>query len=86
MREFTIGNRLQDVVVEGDQISFAGRRSFSRKTQTAWKAKAKGTGLYSLESLLHYVKNMDKPVTEYMRLARAPGVSVVSFLDRKVFT
>ena len=84
LREFSIANQISDIVVEGDQIVFGGARSFARNAQTAWKKGGKGGGTYSLETLVHFVKTLDKPFKEYLRIARAPGVAIVPYLERKV--
>lgn len=84
LREFTSNNQLDQIAVEGEQIAFGRKRTFKRTEQTAWKRGQKNTGTYSLESLVHFVKNLDKSVREYLRLPRAPGVQHVPYLERKV--
>ena len=84
LREYSVANQLDEVVVEGDQISFGRHHTFPRNAPTAWKRGGKGAGTYSLETLVHFVKTLDKSVKEYLRLPRAPGVAIVPYLERKV--
>lgn len=84
LREISINNQLHDVVVEGDLISLGGQ-SFPRSTQTPWKGKSRvAADGYTLESLVHFVKNISLGHAEYMRQPRAQGVGYVAYLDRKV--
>ena len=84
LRDLCIASQLEDVVSHGDQISFGRHHTFPKALPTPWKRPVKNAGPYTLETLVHFVKNLDKGYTEYLRLPRAPGVIPIPYLERKV--
>lgn len=84
LREYTTRNALDQITQIGEEIRFGGDYSFAAASPTAYKSKQ--GPLYTLETLVHFVKNHHLKHTDYMAHARRTLSSssvVVTFIDRK---
>ncbi|XP_028114686.1 protein CDC73 homolog isoform X2 [Camellia sinensis] len=81
LRDFTIRNDLDKIVRIGDEFRFGGDYSFPCGVATAYRSKQ--GSLYSLETLIYFVKNHHLKHTDYMHNARSHNLSAVTFIDRK---
>ncbi|XP_052190523.1 protein CDC73 homolog [Diospyros lotus] len=82
LRDYTIRNELDKIVRVGDEFRFGGEYAFPCGVATAYRSKQ--GSLYTLETLVHFVKNHHLKHTEYMHHARLHNLpSVVTFIDRK---
>ncbi|KAI8002384.1 hypothetical protein ACSBR2_031112 [Camellia fascicularis] len=81
LRDFTIRNDLDKIVRIGDEFRFGGDYSFPCGVATAYRSKQ--GSLYSLETLIYFVKNHHLKHTDYMHNARSHNLPAVTFIDRK---
>ncbi|PSR92738.1 hypothetical protein CEY00_Acc27337 [Actinidia chinensis var. chinensis] len=81
LRDFTIRNDLDQIVRAGDEFRFGGDYAFPCGVSTAYRSKQ--GSLYSLETLVHFVKHHHLKHTEYMHHARSNNLPAVTFIDRK---
>ncbi|GMH18832.1 hypothetical protein Nepgr_020673 [Nepenthes gracilis] len=80
LRDFTIRAELDKVVRVGDEIRFSNAYAYPANVETAYRSKQ--GNLYTLESLVFYVKNHHLKHTEYIQNARRQGIAAVTFPDR----
>lgn len=81
LRDFTIRDELDKIVRVNDEFRFGSDYTFPCFAETAYRSKQ--GNLYTLETLLHYVKNQHVKHTEYIQNARTQGIPSVTFPDRK---
>ncbi|XP_010551717.1 PREDICTED: protein CDC73 homolog [Tarenaya hassleriana] len=82
LREFTIrGEDLDRIERVGDEYRFGSECSFPCAAETAYRSKS--GSLYTLEALVHYVKNQHLKHGEYMQSTVKNAVPAVTLLDRK---
>ncbi|KAL6991621.1 hypothetical protein U1Q18_009732 [Sarracenia purpurea var. burkii] len=81
LRDFTIRNELDKIVRVGDEFRFGGDYAFPCGVATAYRSKQ--GNLYSLETLVYFVKNHHLKHTDYMHNCRAQNLVAVTFIDRK---
>eukprot|EP00897_Mesotaenium_endlicherianum_P010886 jgi/Mesen1/9826/ME000007S09882 len=81
LREYTIRKELDQVQIVGDECRFGDAYRFPKHLDTAFRSRA--GGLYPLDSLVLFVKNINAKHTEYMQLARSAKLQNVIFTDRK---
>ncbi|KAE8650352.1 protein CDC73 homolog [Cucumis sativus] len=81
LRDFTIRGELDKIVRVNDEFRFASDYSFPCSVETAYRSKQ--GNLYTLETLVYYIKNHHVKHTEYLQNARTQGITSVTFPDRK---
>ncbi|KAL2652820.1 hypothetical protein R1flu_020948 [Riccia fluitans] len=81
LREYTVRGELNLVRLVGDEYHFGDDYRFPRNVETAYRSK--NGSLYTLESLVFFVKNTHMKHTEYMQQARQLKLQFVIFTDRK---
>ncbi|KAL6004707.1 accessory factor associated with RNA polymerase II [Asimina triloba] len=81
LRDFTIRGELDKIVRVGDDFRFGLDYSFPCSASTGYRTK-QGT-FYTLETLVHYIKNHHLKHVEYLQNARNLKIPPVTFPDRK---
>ncbi|XP_024021227.1 protein CDC73 homolog isoform X2 [Morus notabilis] len=81
LRDFTIRGELDKISRFNDEFRFGSDFSFPCSTPTAFRSKQ--GNLYTLETLVYYIKNHQAKHTEYLQNARTQGFPAVTFIDRK---
>ncbi|BFI25005.1 parafibromin [Marchantia polymorpha subsp. ruderalis] len=81
LREYTVRNDLENVKLMGDEYFFGEDYRFPRNVETAYRSKQ--GSLYTLESLVFFVRNKHVKHTEYMQQARGLKLQIVTYTDRK---
>ncbi|OWM74295.1 hypothetical protein CDL15_Pgr008609 [Punica granatum] len=81
LRDFTIRGELDKIVRFGDEFRFGSDYAFPCTAETAYRSKQ--GNLYTLETLVFYVKNHQLKHTEYIQSARTQQIPSVTFIDRK---
>ncbi|GAB4843358.1 accessory factor associated with RNA polymerase II [Ancistrocladus abbreviatus] len=81
LRDFTIRGELDKIVRVGDEFRFGNGYAFPCSIETAYRSKQ--GNLYTLESLVFYVKNHHLKHTEYMQNALRQGIAAVTLPDRR---
>jgi len=81
LRDFTIRGELDKIHRVGDEFRFGNEYIFPCKVETAYRSKQ--GSLYTLETLVFFVKNRHIKQPEYIKSATNQGVSTVTFVDRK---
>ncbi|KAI4345656.1 hypothetical protein L6164_012756 [Bauhinia variegata] len=81
LRDFTIRGELDKVVRYNGEYRFGDEYSFPCSAETAYRS-AKGNR-YTLETLVHYIKNHHLKHTDYIQNTVALGIPSVPFPDRK---
>ncbi|CAM6100252.1 unnamed protein product [Calypogeia fissa] len=81
LREFAVRNDLDSVKLVGDEYWFGDEFKFPRNVETSYRSKQ--GSLYTLESLVYFVKNKHVKHVEYMQQARVLKLQIVTFTDRK---
>ncbi|XP_061354524.1 protein CDC73 homolog [Gastrolobium bilobum] len=81
LREFTIRGELEKIVRVNGEFRFGDEYSFPCSVETAYRS-TKGNR-YTLETLVHYIKNHHLKHTEYFQNTFALGIPSVTLPDRK---
>ncbi|XP_057450223.1 protein CDC73 homolog [Lotus japonicus] len=81
LREFTMRGELDKIVKLNGEFRFGEEYSFPCSVETAYRS-TKGNR-YTLETLVHYVKNHHLKHTEYFQNTFALGIPSVTLPDRK---
>ncbi|XP_059649551.1 protein CDC73 homolog [Cornus florida] len=81
LRDFTIAGELDKIVRVGDDFRFGTDYTFPCSMATAYKAKQ--GQLYTLETLIHFIKNHHLKHSDYIRIAGAHKITAVTLPDRK---
>lgn len=81
LRDFTVRGELDKIVRVGDEFRFGGDYAFPCAAETAYRSKQ--GALYTLETLLYFVRHHHLKHTEYLQSARPRRVPAVTLPDRK---
>lgn len=81
LRDFTIRGDLEKIARVNDEFRFGSDYSFPCSAPTAFRSKQ--GNLYTLETLVYYIKNHHSKYTDYFQNARTHGIPAVTFIDRK---
>ncbi|KAJ1384379.1 Paf1 complex subunit Cdc73, N-terminal domain [Sesbania bispinosa] len=81
LREFTMRGELEKIVRVNGEFRFGEEYSFPCSVETAYRS-TKGNR-YTLETLVHYIKNHHLKHTEYFQNTFALGIPSVTLPDRK---
>lgn len=81
LRDFTVRGELDKIVRVGDEFRFGSDYTFPCSVETAYRSKQ--GNLYTLETLLYYVRNHHVKHTEYLQNARTQRIPTVTLPDRK---
>ncbi|KAI5070240.1 hypothetical protein GOP47_0015096 [Adiantum capillus-veneris] len=81
LREYTMRSDLESIKQVGDEFLFGDEYRFVCNMDTAYRSKQ--GSLYTLDSLVFFVKNTHTKHTDYMQQARALKLQTVTFIDRK---
>lgn len=81
LRDFTIRGDLDKIHRVADDFRFNNEYTFPCKVETAYRSKQ--GNLYTLETLVFFVKNRHIKQSEYIKSATNNGISTVTFVDRK---
>ncbi|XP_057958134.1 protein CDC73 homolog [Malania oleifera] len=81
LRDFTVRGELDKIVRVGDEFRFGSDYIFPSSAETAYRSKQ--GNLYTLETLLFFVKNHHIKHTEYLQNARTHRLPTVTLPDRK---
>ncbi|KAL5541536.1 hypothetical protein UlMin_009246 [Ulmus minor] len=81
LRDFTIRGELENIVRFNDEFRFGSDYTFPVSVPTAYRSKQ--GNLYTLETLVYYIKNHQVKHTDYIQNARNQGIPSVTFPDRK---
>ncbi|MCO5548587.1 hypothetical protein L7F22_002047 [Adiantum nelumboides] len=81
LREYTMRSDLESIKQVGDEFHFGDEYRFLCNMDTAYRSKQ--GSLYTLDSLVFFVKNTHMKHTDYMQQARALKLQTVTFIDRK---
>lgn len=81
LRDFTVRGELDKIVRFGDEFRFGSDYTFPCSVETAYRSKQ--GNLYTLETLLYYVRNHHVKHTEYLQNARTQRIPTVTLPDRK---
>eukprot|EP00249_Psilotum_nudum_P016057 c25638_g1_i2 orf=215-1624(+) len=81
LREYTIRKDFDSIKQVDDEFHFGNDYRFPCNIETAYRSKQ--GNLYTLDSLVFFVKNTLMKHTEYMQQARSLKLHTVTFTDRK---
>ncbi|KAF8392381.1 hypothetical protein HHK36_022723 [Tetracentron sinense] len=81
LRDFTVRGELDKIVRVGDEFRFGNDYAFPCSAETAYRSKQ--GNLYTLETLIYYVKNTHIKHIEYIQNARTQKIPTVTLPDRK---
>ncbi|KFK39551.1 hypothetical protein AALP_AA3G258700 [Arabis alpina] len=81
LKDFTTRSDLDKIERVGSNYRFGSEYSFPCATETAYRSKS--GSLYTLEALVHYVKNQHLKHGEYMQSTVKNSVPAVTLPDRK---
>lgn len=81
LRDFTIRGELDKIDRVNDELRFGSDYSFPCSAETAYRSKQ--GFLYTLETLVYFIKNHHVKHTDYIQNARTLGFPLVTFIDRK---
>ncbi|KAK4759177.1 hypothetical protein SAY87_022308 [Trapa incisa] len=81
LRDYTIRGELDRISRVGDEFRFGSDYTFPCTAETAYRSKQ--GNLYTLETLVFYVKHHQLKHTEYIQIARTQQIPTVTFIDRK---
>mmetsp|Transcript_22701 Transcript_22701/g.31670 ORF Transcript_22701/g.31670 Transcript_22701/m.31670 type:complete len:460 (-) Transcript_22701:345-1724(-) len=83
LRDAVIQNQLDSVLVDGEFIQFGDRFTFPRNVATSYKSQRGKGAFYSLDALVHFVKNKDLEIGSYLGMQDDSQRQLISFIDRK---
>lgn len=81
LRDFTIRGELDKIVRVGEEFRFADDYTFPCTAETAYRSKQ--GNLYTLETLLNFIKNHHLKHVEYIQNSRTLKIPSVTLPDRK---
>ncbi|KAK1390554.1 RNA polymerase II accessory factor [Heracleum sosnowskyi] len=81
LRDFTTRDELSQIVRVGDHYRFGNSYTFPCSIETAYRSKQ--GNLYTLETLVYFVNNLNSKHHDYIRIAGTHKIPAVTFLDRK---
>ncbi|XP_077245256.1 PLANT HOMOLOGOUS TO PARAFIBROMIN [Tasmannia lanceolata] len=81
LREFTVRNELDKIIRSNDEFRFGTDYTFPCSAKTAYRSKQ--GNLYTLETLIHYIKNLHIKHTDYLQNSRTHKIPPVTLPDRK---
>jgi parafibromin len=81
LRDYTIRGELDRIVRVNDEFRFGLEYSFPCSAETAYRSKQ--GSLYTLETLVFFVRNHQLKHIEYIQKARPQGIPAVTLPDRK---
>lgn len=81
LRDFTIRGELDKIAAAGDHLHFGADYSFPSSAETAYRSKQ--GNLYTLETLLFFLRHHHLKHTEYLQSARLHRLPAVTLPDRK---
>ncbi|KAI3993091.1 hypothetical protein MKX01_009834 [Papaver californicum] len=81
LRDFTVRGELDKIVKVNDEFRFGKDYSFPCSAETAYRSKQ--GNLYTIETLIYYIKNHHIKHTEYLQNARIQRIPSVTLPDRK---
>lgn len=81
LRDYTIRGELDRIVRVNDEFRFGSEYSFPCSAETAYRSKQ--GSLYTLETLVYFVRNHQLKHIEYIQKARTQGIPAVTLPDRK---
>lgn len=81
LRDFTIRGELDKIVRVGDEFRFGNDYTFSCAAETAYRSKQ--GNLYTLETLVNFIKNHHLKHIEYLQNSRTLKIPSVTLPDRK---
>ncbi|XP_074320831.1 protein CDC73 homolog [Silene latifolia] len=81
LRDYTIRGELDNIHQVGDVFQFSNQYTFPSKLETPYRSKQ--GNLYTLETLVFFVKYRHLRPPDYIKSATNHGVSTVTFVDRK---
>ncbi|KAJ4722493.1 PHP protein [Melia azedarach] len=81
LRDFTIRGELDKITESGNEVRFGTDYNFPSSIQTAYRSKQ--GNLYTLQTLVFFIKNHSLKHTDYIQSARSQGIPTVTLPDRK---
>ncbi|XP_058212167.1 uncharacterized protein LOC131324277 [Rhododendron vialii] len=81
LRDYAIRNDLDSIVRVNDDFRFGSDYSFPAATPTAYRSKI--GHLFTLETLIHFLKHSHLKFTDYMKNIKPLAIPFISYLDRK---
>ena len=81
LRDYAMRSDLDSIKRVGEEYHFGDEYRFPCSVETAYRSKQ--GNLYTLDSLVFFVKNTQVKHTEYMQQSRALKLQTVTFIDRK---
>ncbi|KAK1358095.1 RNA polymerase II accessory factor [Heracleum sosnowskyi] len=81
LRDFTTRDELSQIVRVSDHYRFGNSYTFPCSIETAYRSKQ--GNLYTLETLVYFVNNLNSKHHDYIRIAGTHKIPAVTFLDRK---
>lgn len=81
LRDFTMRDEVSQIVRVGDHYRFGNSYTFPCSIETAYRSKQ--GNLYTLETLVYFVNNLNSKHHDYIRIAGTHKIPAVTFLDRK---
>lgn len=81
LRDFTVRGELDKIVRVNGEFRFGSDYTFSCTAETAYKSKQ--GNLYTVETLVYFIKNHHIKHTEYLQNARTQRIPTVTLPDRK---
>ncbi|CAA6658534.1 unnamed protein product [Spirodela intermedia] len=81
LRDFAVRGEVEKIVRVGDEFRFGADYAFPCSAETAYRSKQ--GNLYTLETLVYYLKHHQLKHTEYLQSARLHRVPTVTLPDRK---
>ncbi|KAK2647051.1 hypothetical protein Ddye_022246 [Dipteronia dyeriana] len=81
LRDFTIRGELDKVAQVGNEVRFGSDYTFPCSIETAYRSKQ--GNLYTLQTLVFFIKNYSLKHTEYIQSARGNRLAAVTLPDRK---
>lgn len=81
LRDFTVRDKLDQIVRVGDEFRFGTDYTFPCAIETAYRSKNRN--LYTLETLVYFVTNLQFKHHDYIRNASTHKIPAVSLVDRK---
>ncbi|PKA66081.1 hypothetical protein AXF42_Ash010491 [Apostasia shenzhenica] len=81
LRDFTVRGELDSISGVGDDFRFAGDYSFPCSIETAYRSKQ--GNLYTLETLVFFIRHHHLKHTDYLQSARFHRIPAITLPDRK---
>ncbi|XP_010938049.1 protein CDC73 homolog [Elaeis guineensis] len=81
LRDYTVQRKLDQIVRVGDEFRFGSEYAFPCSADTAYRSKQ--GSLYTLDTLLFFVRHHNLKHTDYLQSARSLRLPAVTLPDRK---